>query len=212
MSVDRELLFGILALQNGLIDRDTLVTAFQTWMKDKSQPLAQILQQRNSGSPEEFELLNRLVEIHINKHGQDFQKNLASISNIASVTAQLQQLGDPDIDATLMGIGKSSNVESSGAESLDPDQTFIPGKGQQRASGTSSGKSRFRILRPHARGGLGEVFVAHDEELKRDVALKEIQTQLADDQQSRSRFVLEAEVTGGLEHPGKHKKVSGTVY
>jgi serine/threonine-protein kinase len=46
------------------------------------------------------------------------------------------------------------------------------------------------------------VYVARDEELKREVALKEIQNRLADDPASRARFLLEAEVTGGLEHPG----------
>jgi tetratricopeptide (TPR) repeat protein len=61
---------------------------------------------------------------------------------------------------------------------------------------------RFQVLRPHARGGLGEVFVAHDCELNRQVALKEIQGQYADDADSRARFLLEAEVTGSLEHPG----------
>jgi serine/threonine-protein kinase len=62
--------------------------------------------------------------------------------------------------------------------------------------------SRFQIVRPHARGGLGEVYVALDQELSREVALKEIQEKHADDPVSRGRFVLEAEVTGGLEHPG----------
>ncbi|MBI1831795.1 MAG: protein kinase [Planctomycetes bacterium] len=51
-------------------------------------------------------------------------------------------------------------------------------------------------------GGLGVVFVAHDEELNRDVALKEIQDHHAGNEDSRARFVLEAEITGGLEHPG----------
>jgi serine/threonine-protein kinase len=62
--------------------------------------------------------------------------------------------------------------------------------------------ARFQILRHHARGGLGEVFVARDEELKREVALKEIQERHADNPAARARFLLEAEVTGGLEHPG----------
>src|SRR5262249_36776960 len=61
---------------------------------------------------------------------------------------------------------------------------------------------RFRILRPHAKGGLGEVFVARDTELNRQVALKEIQLQHADQASSRARFLLEAEITGALEHPG----------
>ncbi len=64
------------------------------------------------------------------------------------------------------------------------------------------GAPRFRILRPHAKGGLGEVSVAQDHELNREVALKEIQAKFAADETSRSRFLLEAEVTGSLEHPG----------
>ncbi len=61
---------------------------------------------------------------------------------------------------------------------------------------------RYRVVRPHAKGGLGEVYVAHDEELNREVALKEILPKHADNPDRRSRFLLEAEVTGSLEHPG----------
>ena len=61
---------------------------------------------------------------------------------------------------------------------------------------------RFRLLRPHARGGLGAVFVALDTELNREVALKQILDHHADDPASRQRFLIEAEITGGLEHPG----------
>jgi serine/threonine protein kinase len=41
-----------------------------------------------------------------------------------------------------------------------------------------------------------------DQELHREVALKEIQEERAHDTVSRNRFLLEAEITGGLEHPG----------
>ena len=68
-------------------------------------------------------------------------------------------------------------------------------------SSTSDGQ-RFRILRPHARGGLGAVFVALDSELDREVAIKQILDDRADDPASRARFLIEAEITGGLEHPG----------
>jgi serine/threonine protein kinase len=65
-----------------------------------------------------------------------------------------------------------------------------------------SAAARYRRLRFHARGGLGEVFVARDEELRRDVALKEMQSRFAHDPGSRAQFVAEAEITGNLEHPG----------
>ncbi|HKB41909.1 MAG TPA: hypothetical protein VKD72_36115, partial [Gemmataceae bacterium] len=46
------------------------------------------------------------------------------------------------------------------------------------------------------------MFVALDEELDREVALKEIQARHADHAESRARFLTEARVTGVLEHPG----------
>jgi len=61
---------------------------------------------------------------------------------------------------------------------------------------------RFQLIRPHARGGIGQVWVARDCELQRDVALKEIQPRYAEREDQRARFVLEAEITGNLEHPG----------
>ena len=62
--------------------------------------------------------------------------------------------------------------------------------------------NRFQILHAHARGGIGVVSVAFDSELQREVALKQIKAESADDPDSRARFLLEAEVTGRLEHPG----------
>ncbi len=61
---------------------------------------------------------------------------------------------------------------------------------------------RYRPLSFHAQGGIGEVFRAEDEELHREVALKRIQVRHQDNPGNRRRFLLEAEITGQLEHPG----------
>ena len=66
----------------------------------------------------------------------------------------------------------------------------------------SSSAIRYRVVGPHARGGLGEVFTAIDVELDRRVALKELQPRFAHDVMSQARFLKEAEITGRLEHPG----------
>jgi serine/threonine protein kinase/Flp pilus assembly protein TadD len=60
---------------------------------------------------------------------------------------------------------------------------------------------RFTIVRQHAQGGLGKVSVAHDADVNRLVAFKEIRPD-RDSTAARQRFLNEAEITGQLEHPG----------
>jgi tetratricopeptide (TPR) repeat protein len=57
-------------------------------------------------------------------------------------------------------------------------------------------------LRPHASGGLGEVCTASDTELNRTVAIKRLQEKFAGNLALRQRFLLEAEITARLDHPG----------
>ncbi|HEX4128664.1 MAG TPA: serine/threonine-protein kinase [Pirellulales bacterium] len=60
---------------------------------------------------------------------------------------------------------------------------------------------RYTVGRLHAQGGLGQVWVAHDRDLHRDVALKQLQPRWADHGDARQRFLKEAQITGQLEHP-----------
>ena len=59
----------------------------------------------------------------------------------------------------------------------------------------------YEILAAIGAGGMGEVYRARDLRLGRDVALKRILSDHVANAQLRSRFVLEAEINGGLEHP-----------
>jgi serine/threonine-protein kinase len=87
--------------------------------------------------------------------------------------------------------------------SPDPAQTHAAGAGADTALVVVTGAAgRYRPVRPHAKGGLGEVLVAQDDELNRAVALKRIRDRYADDAASRQRFLREAEVTARLQHPG----------
>jgi hypothetical protein len=92
------------------------------------------------------------------------------------------------------------------ASQTDPADPFATGAcgaadvNQETLQATST--SRYKVLRPHARGGLGVISIAEDKELRREVAFKEIQPQYADEPGSRFRFLREAEITGRLEHPG----------
>src|SRR5580658_4714142 len=197
-AADRHLLFGLLALQNGLIDQVQLVAAFQAWTRDKARSLADHLEARGDLTAAKRALLDALAEVHLEAHGGDVEKSLAVIPANRSTRAGLAELGEPEIEATLARIARPKNGHATEADDdHDPDRT-----GTLAVGGSTGDGQRFRLLRPHARGGLGEVFVALDCELHREVALKQILDKHADDPVSRQRFVLEAEVTGGLEHPG----------
>ena len=68
-------------------------------------------------------------------------------------------------------------------------------------SQTLSSENRFQIIESIASGGLGQVSLARDSHLNRQVALKEILPRYQNDSEKRKRFLREAEITGELEHP-----------
>jgi serine/threonine protein kinase/tetratricopeptide (TPR) repeat protein len=184
MSPDRNLLFGILALQNGFVTRDQLVEAMNAWAIARDRPLGDLLRERGALGAEEFSLLDALVQRQIARHHGDVERSLRALDLSSSARDALSSLG------AVEGPTGSDLGTPSLPEIPPPPLRF-------RSAGP-----RYRVLRPHARGGLGEVFVADDIELHREVALKEIQPQHAGDPSSRGRFLLEAEITGRLEHPG----------
>jgi serine/threonine-protein kinase len=60
---------------------------------------------------------------------------------------------------------------------------------------------RYVVVGIAGRGGMGTVHVAHDVELLRRVALKELSQDVAQDRLARARFVREVQVTAQLDHP-----------
>jgi serine/threonine protein kinase/transposase len=184
-SADRNLLFGLLALQMDFLTRDHLLEAMNAWMLEKGTPLGEILCRRGVLAEDDRTDIDRIVEKHVKRHGGDAQASLAAVRVEAKVRASLAALVDADIQSSLAQSRDDAHELSSSAARV----------------GTPSGV-RFRRLREHDRGNLGVVYVAHDEELHREVALKEIKEDLARHQHSRARFVREAEITGHLQHPG----------
>ncbi|MGL4553203.1 MAG: serine/threonine-protein kinase, partial [Gemmataceae bacterium] len=190
MSADRNLLAGILALQMDFVSGEQLLAGMRAWTEDKKRPLLDVLRERGALDAADVDAVDRLVARHLARHGGDAAKSLAAVRL------------DPEVGRSLAAVADEGVREGlSTVNSLPPTPTPPVSEGGS-ALGPAGGPTRYRRLRGHAKGGLGEVSVALDEELRREVALKEIQPQFADYPEMRARFVREAEITGQLEHPG----------
>ena len=191
----RDLLFGLLALQTGLIDQAALVAAFHAWTRDKARPLADHLVALGRPRRRQRAAVEALAAVHVEDARRRRRDGVWPRSPPASRRSRAWRSS-----ATRTSTRRwTTSVRPRPIADGDDDATAPPATPWARPPATASGSA---VLRPHARGGLGAVFVALDTELHREVALKQILDHHADDPTSRQRFLLEAEVTGGLEHPG----------
>ena len=59
----------------------------------------------------------------------------------------------------------------------------------------------YKILNDIGRGGMGKVFLGHDEQLQREVAIKVMHSHRAHNQAARKRFLNESRATAAINHP-----------
>ena len=196
-SADRNLLFAALALQNNLVTADSLAEAINIWAFAKDRPIGEILVAQGRLSAEDQKLLDTLFE------RQGLPETTQSTIDVGSSVHEVSKAQDADVGASSADAARTgaySSVDSGYAHNRDTGDQDGSRAGQ--AALANPALPRYRILRPHARGGLGEVYVAEDVELRREVALKEIRGRHAGSEVNRLRFIAEAEITGRLEHPG----------
>lgn len=100
-AAETHLLFGLIALQVGLIDQAQLVAAFQAWARDKRRPLADHLADRGGPDSDGRAVIEAMVALHVKTHGGNVDESLAAVPSSRSTCASLAGLGEPDIEATL---------------------------------------------------------------------------------------------------------------
>src|ERR1700716_3513501 len=69
--------------------------------------------------------------------------------------------------------------------------------------------ANYRILKKLGKGGMGEVYLAHDTNLERDVAIKILGPRLIADDNAKHRLVREARAAAKLDHFHREKVSKG---
>jgi hypothetical protein len=183
LDTDRNLLLGVLCLQADLLDATQFAEICTAWTARKDTSLASLLRERAWLTPEQEAHIDFLIACKLKKHQGNAHASLAGCAN-DSVQRVLAALADPDVTRSL------ADLPRQGEQVLLSTATFQP-----------ETRERYTLTRLHGEGGIGRVWLAHDRDLGREVALKELRPERANHPDVAGRFLAEAKITGQLEHP-----------
>ncbi len=197
MDRDRNLLFGVFAVQLRKVTPSQIMEAASAWASDPSKALSDRLIELQALTESDREFLNGLVEQSVSAHGGDAAATLLSLGGPGQVARSFY--GSVKITPSGALVAPEMDLSSSESQALGVEET--PG--------------RYSQVGETARGGMGRILLVHDEVLGRDVALKELLSGLAPSSDGSppqrspvregmsllSRFLQEARITGQLEHP-----------
>ncbi len=195
--INQDLLLAALAVLTDAVPWDVLRSTLLTWSQNQDRSVAELLREKGAIDESRVQALQCLVSAHLRKHNGDLQSSLDAWNVQTLVQEMLTEL-ESAVPGTTLG--------ATLAATLAPTVAGPSGDGHGSMAGSElpsfTQEERFELIEPHAKGGIGQVWRARDRELQREVAVKEIQARYVGRQELRARFLLEAEITGNLEHPG----------
>jgi serine/threonine protein kinase/Tfp pilus assembly protein PilF len=180
---ESNLLFAVIALQAGILDNDQFAQACTLWATRKETGLPDLLLAHGWLTEQDRAHVDYLVQRKLIKHAGDARASLAAVAT-DRVKNVLTRVGDPAAGEGLEDFSLSVETVRTATVAYEPH-----------------GRERYTLCRLHATGGIGQVWLARDDDLGREVALKELRPERADSPAASARFLEEARITGQLEHP-----------
>jgi eukaryotic-like serine/threonine-protein kinase len=224
MTGDRDALFTALALRMGFLQADRLTGIYSAW-QSSSMPLPEFLVDKRVVTEEQRRLVEDQLSQLESRHCGDQSSLWAEVAD-EQVRSLMTSLGHENFNPTvdMPSTGGGGRSESSGFDlTVGQDEPRISSAGsfveatidsrggehshrfEHVESLPVSGESttlKYARTSLHAQGGVGQIWVARDATLGREVALKELRPEQIGNSIVRSRFLDEARITGQLEHPG----------
>jgi serine/threonine protein kinase len=187
-NTDKNLLFGLIAFQNGYITMEQFMEAGAKWSKDPNRQLAEILL--------ELKYIEDVERHNIQGIVDDRVRRLGGLEN--SISFSIQNGSVPDGQG--MPEDWKSKIEDV-TKIIQNNATPSPPRFTSTAE-QDKGIHRYIIRKTLGHGGQGYVWEAFDTELNRRVAIKNIVPKLSSDPLHQELLIDEARKTGKLAHAG----------
>jgi serine/threonine-protein kinase len=204
VELNRDLLLTVLATAAGAASRPGLEVALAEWRRNPNRPLSELIQRECRIGEERMRVLKEQAGDILREHPASSGRK-ADDPNAHDRTLDVPTEPGDSRDQTLHDVDRISSEPGDVADQTVPDQRELRVAADfaiVRSLAELSKSDRFEPISEHARGGIGLVYLARDGELQREVALKVIQDRFVNREDQLARFLLEAEITGNLEHPG----------
>lgn len=197
MERDRNLLFGVLAVQLGRATPQQSAVAGALWTANPSRSLGDYFVESNALDDADRRFIDNVLDDAIR----------AADGNATSALESLG--GKSQVDESFLGslVFTESGHICSTIPHLPLGKVRVPSK----VLGVQESPGRYSQIGEYGRGGMGRVLLVHDEHLGRQIALKELlpgsdsqdnaHTQGRLTEPMMARFLQEARITGQLEHP-----------
>ena len=177
MGVHRDLLFGLFAFQSGAVEADRLAETCALPPVEGEASLADRLVEHAGLTLEQKVKIESLVAEELKHHGGDAEAALAATmdSRFLEAISEASPSGGSAMARAARSVASAANYEL------------------LRSFGTAGDEASSRYTRTHlhAKGGMGQVWVAREGSLGREIALKKLRA----DQKDNS-VILRAEVCG----------------
>ena len=198
--LNRDLLIAVLAVQADTALHPALLSAVRNWLEDPRQSLTRVI--KGAGLLDNVQILEleHLAEAHLKKNQDVLGPSLDTL--VARADAEYLDRDSrswPADDARHDPGGRARPARHGNI----PDGLGTGGHVARSDGGCAGRRPRAVPAAPSARAGRNRSGVGRPRlRAERNVRAKEIQPRYAERSDQRSRFILEAEITGNLEHPG----------
>ncbi len=203
MDNDVDLLLGTLAVQAGIISADQFQAAYEVFRESGIASLAQVLLYQQLITPLQKDLLDELVRDQLDQHQGSVRGAMTAIKD-AKTLAVIYAIEEHKLGGTVI-YKPSDQTPPHPAEKPEDLKSPAPPDNKhvfvETVKWQAESRSRYTLTRVHGKGGLGQVWLAIDGHLNREVALKEVLPKKQSDPETTSRLMKEAQITGQLEHP-----------